>query len=151
MLAARVSREPPFAHTFFLLEEFLDAPQRRESHNGRQGTPKEAFDEKSRHCASHAHQQENPPRACAEIVFGLDNNGMEQADNQKRGQSQQRSLQRCRHKLSICLDAFSVSGNADGHGAVDFLLKRDERFSGYHSRDFLYAVVEQLHEVLIVV
>ena len=26
MLAARVSREPPFAHTFFLLEEFLDTP-----------------------------------------------------------------------------------------------------------------------------
>ena len=43
-----------------------------------------------------------------------------------------------------------VSGNNDRHSAADALLKRDERFGGNHTTDFLNTIVEEIHQMLVV-
>ncbi|GAY30937.1 DUF4491 domain-containing protein [Prevotella sp. MGM2] len=82
-----IAGEPAFAHAFFLLEEFLDGPEGGESYYAAKGAPEKTFDEKRANGAAGSEQQEYPPRACAEVVFCFDDDGMEYTDGYKGGEA----------------------------------------------------------------
>ena len=88
----RIVGKPSLLDALFLFEELLDGPERRETDDAAEGAPKEARDEERRHGASYAKEQEHPPRAGAEIIMRLDDDGVEDADDHKSGHAEQESF-----------------------------------------------------------
>ena len=85
-------REPPFLHAFLLLEEFENRPKRREAGNAEQGTRQSAFHKQRAGDAAQSEEQENPPRARAEVIFCFNDDGVEHSDNQERCQPDERAF-----------------------------------------------------------
>ena len=81
--AFRVLGEPAFLHTFFLFEDFLDGPERREGKYAQQGGYQNVFGTEGGSGSADAQQKENPPAAGTPIVFRLHDNGVEDADDEK--------------------------------------------------------------------
>lgn len=75
-----VLRKPAFIYTFFLLEEFADAPEGGGTEDAEDRGPEDAFDEEGAHGAGNADEEVGPPYLCAEIVFCLDYDRVPDAD-----------------------------------------------------------------------
>lgn len=84
VFAARVLGEPAFADTLFLFEDFLDAPEGGEGEYAEQGGDEDVADADGSDDAGDAQQEEEPPAACAPVVFGFDDDRVEESDNQER-------------------------------------------------------------------
>lgn len=82
--ATRILREPAFPYTFFLLEYLLDAPEGGEGEDTQQRREQDVVQTEGSCHAGNAQQQENPPAAGTPIVLGLDDNGVEDADDEER-------------------------------------------------------------------
>lgn len=83
VFALGVLRKPAFFHAFALLEDFADAPERREASYSEDYRPEQVVDPPGEESTDNAHQQKQPPDAHAEIVFAFDYQRMERADYQK--------------------------------------------------------------------
>ena len=81
----RISGKPSLAHALFLLKEFLDTPQRGESEYAYDAAYQGVLNKQCTYGTADADEEENPPRAGAEVVFRFDYNGVEQADAEKGG------------------------------------------------------------------
>lgn len=89
----RILGEPALLYPFLLLKNLFDGPKgRKGKHTQQRSNQNMVYIHRSRY-ARQAQQQESPPAASAAIVFGLDHNGMEHADNQKRTDADNESRQ----------------------------------------------------------
>ena len=81
----RISGKPPLAHALLLLKEFFDAPEGGEAKYAYDTAYQGVFDKQCTYGAADADEEENPPRAGAEVVFRFDHNGVEQSDAEECG------------------------------------------------------------------
>ena len=88
----RISGKPPLAHALLLLKEFLDTPQRGESEYTYEAAHQYIFYKQGTYGAPDADEEENPPRAGAEVVFRFDDNGVKQADAEEGGNANKESF-----------------------------------------------------------
>ena len=88
----RISGKPTLAHALLLLKEFLDTPQRGESEYAYEAAHQYVFYKQGTYGATDADEEENPPRAGAEIVFRFDDNGVKQADAEEGGNANKESF-----------------------------------------------------------
>ena len=75
--------EPAFLDAFFLLEDFFDGPEGGEGEYAQEGGYQDVFGAEGGGCCADAQQEENPPAAGAPIVFCLDDDGVEEADDEE--------------------------------------------------------------------
>ena len=75
--APGVLGKPSAAHALALLKELLDAPEARKPDDGKHAAPEMAPDAERGNDAPDAKHQEDPPRACAEMILGLNHDGVE--------------------------------------------------------------------------
>ena len=88
----RISGKPPLAHALFLLKEFFDTPKWGESEYAYDAAYQGVFDKQCTYGTADADEEENPPRAGAEVVFRFDHNGVEQADAEEGGNANKESF-----------------------------------------------------------
>ena len=72
--------EPAPFHAFLLLEEFVDGPEAGKGGHAADAGPEGAVEEQREGTEKHSGQGEGPPAALAEVIFRLDDDGMEKAD-----------------------------------------------------------------------
>ena len=75
--------EPSSLDASLLLEDFLDAPEAGKSEYSRERRPEHTWDKNSGYGTRHTRYEKDPPASCAEMVFSLDDDGVEDADNQE--------------------------------------------------------------------
>lgn len=124
----------------------MDTPEAREREHARQRCPEDTWNEHGGDTASDARHQEDPPDAGATIILRLDDDGMEHTDNQESADADEQSFKMKSH--DVCGGLVLVDG--DGHFFLDALLQGDKCLGGIHSCYALYLVVEQVHELLVV-
>lgn len=83
VLAVGVGREPASLHTLGLLLQLADAPQTGTSDDADDGGDHEIRDEQRDHQTCDPRNQKYRPALLTEVVFGLDHDGMENADAQE--------------------------------------------------------------------
>lgn len=76
--------EPSFVHPLALFDQLEDGPKAAEAHYAEQYAPHAGGEQRACN-APQSHQQEYPPRACAQVVLGLDDQRMEDADGEESG------------------------------------------------------------------
>ena len=80
LLAFRVHGKPSLFHPPFLFEYLEDAPQAGASHDSENRTEQRVGCEQACDDGGHACQGEDPPASGAEIIFALDDDGVEDTD-----------------------------------------------------------------------
>ena len=88
----RISGKPTLAHALLLLKEFFDAPEGGESEYTYEAAYQYVFYKQGTYGTTDADEEENPPRAGAEVVFRFDHNGVEQTDAEKGGDANEESF-----------------------------------------------------------
>ena len=81
VLPLRIARKPALGHPFFLLEQLEDGPEAGESDHSDEGGDDDVADKKRACRRTRSGQQKNPPAPLPEIVFSLDDYGMEHPYN----------------------------------------------------------------------
>lgn len=89
----RVLGEPAFAHTLLLLEDFLDGPEGGEGEDAKKGGYEDVFRAEGGDDTADAQQQEEPPAPRTPIVFGLHDDGVEQADDEEGADADEKTRQ----------------------------------------------------------
>ena len=84
--------KPPLAYALLLLKEFLDTPQRGEPEYAYDAAYQGVFDKQCTYGTANADEEENPPRAGAEVVFRFNHNGVEQADAEECGDANEETF-----------------------------------------------------------
>ena len=79
--------EPSFSHPFALFEEFNYRPEAGEGYHAEENGGNGGCHEQRPREANSGQQQEHPPAACPEIIFRLDNDGMEEPYAQEGGKA----------------------------------------------------------------
>ena len=92
MFALGIHGKPALDDAFALIENFANRPKTRKTNDGRKCTPKEAADDEWHQTADDAHKEENPPGTRAEIIFSLNDKGMEDADDEKGAKTKNNAL-----------------------------------------------------------
>ena len=87
----RVLGEPAFLYSFFLFENFLNGPERREGENTQQGRQQNVVDTHRSSCSPDTQQKEYPPASGTPVIFGLYHDGVEQADDEERTDADEQS------------------------------------------------------------
>ena len=82
-LPLRVTREPASGDPFLLFIQFQDRPETGKSYHSDEGGDEDIADKKRACRRTCADQQKSPPATLPEIIFSLDDYGMEDSDNQK--------------------------------------------------------------------
>ena len=77
-------REPPLAHTFPLLENFEDTPERRERDDAEKYRKHQPLHADGKRCGGAAEHEKHPPRTRTEPLLRLDDERMEKSDDKKR-------------------------------------------------------------------
>ena len=80
-LPFRIARKPALGHPFFLLEQLEDGPETGKSYYSDEGGNDDVADKKRACRRTRSGQQKNPPAPLSEIVFSLDDYGMEHPYN----------------------------------------------------------------------
>ncbi len=90
---ARIFREPPLAHTFPLLENFEDTPERRERDDAEKYRKHQPLHADGKRCGGDAEHEKHPPRTRTEPILRLDDERMEKSDDKKRKDADRQSGQ----------------------------------------------------------
>ena len=107
----RIAGEPSFLDPLALFEQFADTPERRSAPDGQQRGPEQFAHGDRGGNRPDARQKEQPPDAHPEIVFALDDERMEDADDEERAQSDGQSREVVlRQKFHIVSMSFSPHG-----------------------------------------
>ena len=88
----RILRKPAFLNALFLLKEFQNGPKQRKTGNGGEAAPERTFNKHGTYGANQSYKKENPPKACAEIVFSLDDHWMEETDDEEGTESDEKAF-----------------------------------------------------------
>ena len=78
--------EPSFFYPLLLLEQFADAPKERCAEDAEHGRPYDVGDAEGSGDGGDAEDEEEGPWASAEVVLGLDDDGVEDADDEEGGE-----------------------------------------------------------------
>lgn len=97
-----VHGKPPFLHPLLLLKQLADAPKRGGSNDADNGRHHGVLNADGADDAGNADQREHPPWSGAEIVFRLDDDGVEDADNQEGAYGDSYSCEVHRYVLNNC-------------------------------------------------
>lgn len=84
ILSVGIFRKPSFFDAALLMEQFDDAPEKSTSENAEHGRNHHGFDKQGEADGNGAGECERGPAADAEIIFGFDDDGVENADDDKR-------------------------------------------------------------------
>ena len=87
-----ISGKPTLAYALLLLKEFFDTPEGGESEYTYEAAHQYVFYKQGTYGATDADEEENPPRASAEIVFRFDDNGVKQADAEEGGNANEETF-----------------------------------------------------------
>ena len=132
------------------MEEFAYRPETGEREGADDGVDDDVVYPQHGNGQPHdAGNEEEPPIAGAGVVFGFDDNGVEQPDKQKCGCSDDEAFEvECVH-----WDVADVAGllQRDRYFLLDALVERDEGFGAAHFRYGMDMVFEKFHQVLVVV
>ena len=90
--AFRVHGKPAFADAVVLLVQFQDAPEAGEGDDTEDDAQVLIGDEEGGHKGGNAGQQERWPALTTEVVFGLDDQGMEHADAEEGGKADEETV-----------------------------------------------------------
>ena len=92
MFTFGIHRKPSLDDAFALIEDFANRPKTRKTNDGRECAPKQTADEEGSNTADDAKDEEHPPRTCAEIIFCLNDKGMEDADDEEGAKAEDNAL-----------------------------------------------------------
>ena len=107
----RIAGKPSFLDPLALFEQFADTPERRSAPDGQQRGPEQFAHGDRGGDRPDARQKEQPPDAHPEIVFALDDERMEDADDEERAQPDGQSREVVlRQKFHIVSMSFSPHG-----------------------------------------